>query len=75
LSKRTIVLLAVLVVAVSLVAVLGGGWKWGDRKHATRIAGWAWGDDGSIVYDQTSPSTPPALPTQPAPQAQVENHG
>ena len=80
-SKRTIVLLAVLV-AASVLAVFGGGWKWGDGKHSTRIAGWAWGDDGSIVYDPNSPSTPPAstppaLPAQAAPQAQaaLENHG
>ena len=69
-SKRTIVLLAVLV-AASLLVVLGGGWKWGDGKRSTRIAGWAWGDDSSVMVDTNKPATPPALPAQAAPQAQA----
>ena len=69
-------MLLAVIVAASALAVFGGGWKWGDGKHSTRIAGWAWGDDGSIMVDTTKPPTPAALPAQAAPQAQAatENH-
>ncbi len=52
-------ILAALLAVALMLAVLGGGWKWGGKPAMT--AGWAWGDDGGELIDLT-----PAQATTPA---------